>query len=169
MPKYEFCREDLLNAVFDTAWEQVLMTVQHAAAAAHDLGINLTDFKCVDLVRRNGAVTAGQLAEYAGLTTGAITGAIDRLEKAGMVYRDRDGSDRRKVLVRLRPEVRADIEEHRAAEREAMTAAYAGYGEEELALIRDYLERTSRVMRGQFAEMVKRPPLPPAADPSESA
>jgi DNA-binding MarR family transcriptional regulator len=71
--------------------------------AARRLGINLTDLDCVSIVERRGGLTAGELAAAAGLTSGAITGVIDRLERAGYVRRARDPDDRRKVSVSVTP------------------------------------------------------------------
>jgi len=72
-------------------------------AAAAQLGMNATDLQVIDILEITGPATAGQLAELAGLTTGAITGMIDRLEKGGLVRRESDPSDGRRVLVRLSP------------------------------------------------------------------
>src|SRR5438132_5236412 len=68
---------------------------------ADRLGLNPTDHKCVDLLLLKGPMTAGELADSTGLTTGAITGAVDRLEKAGYVHRQPDPGDRRRVIVRV--------------------------------------------------------------------
>lgn len=65
------------------------------------LGINRTDGRCLDLIDRRGRVSAGQLANDSGLTTGAVTAVIDRLEAAGYVRRIRDTLDRRKIWVEL--------------------------------------------------------------------
>ncbi|NQV79186.1 MAG: MarR family transcriptional regulator [Alphaproteobacteria bacterium] len=73
-------------------------------AIAARVGISASDFECLDLVILEGAVTPGRLAEASGLTTGAITGVIDRLERAGFVRRDPDPTDRRRVLVRAVPD-----------------------------------------------------------------
>ena len=73
------------------------------ALAAERLGIGLTDLKCLDLVESNGGLTAGRLAALSGLTTGAVTGVLDRLERAGLVVRVRDEADRRKVNVAVTP------------------------------------------------------------------
>jgi DNA-binding MarR family transcriptional regulator len=62
-------------------------------------GVSSADMECIDFVNVEGRMTAGRLAELSGLTTGAITGVVDRLEKAGMVRRERDESDRRKVFI----------------------------------------------------------------------
>jgi DNA-binding MarR family transcriptional regulator len=68
-------------------------------AAAALIGINQTDLICLNALFRQGALTAGQLAATIGLTSGATTTAIDRLERAGYVHRQPDPSDRRRVLV----------------------------------------------------------------------
>lgn len=65
------------------------------------LGVNRTDQRCLDIVQRLGQITAGELAHQSGLTTGAVTAVIDRLEQAGYLRRVRDPADRRKVLVEL--------------------------------------------------------------------
>jgi DNA-binding MarR family transcriptional regulator len=67
--------------------------------AAARLGINLTDFRCLDLLSRGEPITPGQLASESGLTTGAVTALIDRLEASGYVRRARDEEDRRRVLI----------------------------------------------------------------------
>jgi DNA-binding MarR family transcriptional regulator len=65
------------------------------------LGINRTDARCLDIVQRLGRITAGELAQQSGLTTGAVTVVIDRMERAGYLQRLRDVADRRKVRVDL--------------------------------------------------------------------
>ena len=70
-------------------------------AAADRIGINATDLNCLNLLSFSGQMTAGQLAKATGLSTASITGVIDRLEEAGFVRRERDATDRRRVVVRL--------------------------------------------------------------------
>src|SRR6185437_5384251 len=79
--------------------------VMFSQAVAMRLSINPTDLECLGIIGETGALTAGQLAELTGLTTGAITGVIDRLEKAGFVRRAQDPDDRRRVIVQPLPEV----------------------------------------------------------------
>jgi DNA-binding MarR family transcriptional regulator len=77
-------------------------TVLRHARIAEKMGLSATDYKALDLVRQaEGALTAGRIAQLTGLSTGAVTGVIDRLEKAGFVRRVRDAKDRRKVLVEI--------------------------------------------------------------------
>ena len=70
-----------------------------AKMVADRAGISSADMDCIDFVNVEGRMTAGRLAELTGLTTGAITGVVDRLEKFGFVRRERDESDRRKVFI----------------------------------------------------------------------
>ena len=72
--------------------------------AAERLGINRTDLACLDVITRVGPVTAGEVAAAAGLTTGAVTAVVDRLERAGYARRVRDDEDRRRVMIEATPE-----------------------------------------------------------------
>jgi DNA-binding MarR family transcriptional regulator len=91
-------------------------------------GINLTDGRCLDLLDVHDGLTAGELAEAASLSPGAVTTVLDRLERMGFVTRTRDAADRRRVLVELTPKAR-----ELAFEVYGPVAAYA----------RDYIERLS--------------------------
>src|SRR5512138_3089279 len=76
--------------------------VLHSQAIARRVGINSSDLECLDLILMKGPSTAGEIARHTGLTSGAVTGLIDRLERQGLVERAADPDDRRKVLVRVR-------------------------------------------------------------------
>jgi DNA-binding MarR family transcriptional regulator len=76
-------------------------TARFDRAVADVAGLNLTDMGCLDILGQEGALTAGQLAQRTGLSSGAMTTAIDRLEAAGFARRRRDASDRRRVVVEL--------------------------------------------------------------------
>lgn len=69
--------------------------------AAARLGVSVTDLNCLNIVESRQGVTAGELAAESGLTTGAVTAVIDRLERAGFARRVRDEEDRRKVKVEV--------------------------------------------------------------------
>jgi DNA-binding MarR family transcriptional regulator len=68
-------------------------------AVADHVGINRTDARCLDLIDQAGGMTAGELARAAGLTTGAVTAVVDRLEAAGFAHRIPDPADRRRVRI----------------------------------------------------------------------
>ena len=71
--------------------------------AAERIGLNRTDLHCINIVENSGGLTAGTLAAESGLTTGAVTGVIDRLERAGYARRVPDPADRRRVKLEVTP------------------------------------------------------------------
>jgi DNA-binding MarR family transcriptional regulator len=71
--------------------------------AAEALGINETDLHCINIIENSGGLTAGELAVQSGLTNGAITGVLDRLERAGFARRLTDPGDRRRLNVEVTP------------------------------------------------------------------
>lgn len=119
-------------------------------AIANLVGVSPTDLKCLDYVDRMGEVTAGDLARITGLTTGAITAAIDRLEKAGLARRERSEEDRRKVFIRLcqSPAMAriAPFYEGLARESAQMVTRYST---DQLETIKDFCERCIEIMRRQ--------------------
>jgi DNA-binding MarR family transcriptional regulator len=127
--------EAALNAVLrDVSGQSVL----YSQAVADRLGINSSDLECLDYILR-GQLTAGRLAELTGLTTGAITGIIDRLERAGLARRERDVDDRRKILVRPLPAVSERVAPLFAPMEGAAMAVLSKYRDDELALFLDFL------------------------------
>jgi DNA-binding MarR family transcriptional regulator len=124
----------------------------YSQAVAQRLGINSTDLECLDLVVR-GPVTAGVLAEATGLTTGAITGVIDRLERAGFACRERDPSDRRKVLVRALPVVEERIAPLFEPMQRAAMGTLSPYRDEDLALFLDFFIRAREASLAAMTEL----------------
>jgi DNA-binding MarR family transcriptional regulator len=108
-------------------------------AASERLGINRTDARCVDIIDLGGQITAGQLAAESGLSTGAVTAVLDRLEQAGYVRRTRDTADRRRVLVELTPKVRERAEAIWGPIALEANEVFDRYSDEELALLRDFV------------------------------
>jgi DNA-binding MarR family transcriptional regulator len=68
------------------------------------VGVNRTDGRCLDIIDQRPGLTAGELAQAVGLSRGAVTTVLDRLEGRGFVERRRDPEDRRRVTVKLTPE-----------------------------------------------------------------
>src|ERR671929_1333638 len=92
-------KEEMIQAINDKFREMSTETIMFHQAVGDVLGLHITDHKCLDLIYRFGAMPAGRLAELTGLTTGAVTGIIDRLEEAGYVRRANDPKDRRRTIV----------------------------------------------------------------------
>jgi DNA-binding MarR family transcriptional regulator len=98
-------------------------------------GISSSDLECLDFLNLEGRVTAGRLAEVTGLTTGAITGVVDRLEKAGLVRRERDENDRRKVFIATVPENIAKVGRFYEHMQRAILKDWESYSDAELRLL----------------------------------
>jgi DNA-binding MarR family transcriptional regulator len=109
---------------------------------AHRLGLGASDGQFMHLLQVHGPLTPGQLAELSGLTTGTVTGVIDRLEEGGFVRRERDGSDRRKVLVKLDEEqLGRKMAPLYAGQAEILAEVAASFDAKQLDAIADFLER----------------------------
>jgi DNA-binding MarR family transcriptional regulator len=148
---------DLFPSLLEASRRLSTQTVFFHQAVAKFMGLNITDHKCLDIVLGMGRATAGQLAELTGLTTGAITNVINRLENAGFVRRAKDPNDLRVVFVEPVPDRLQPIQEAFAPLAEAMTELFSRYSSDELRLILDYLERSTQVLAGQ-TERLKRSP-----------
>lgn len=146
-------RAELVTALGEEFRRLSTATVLFHQAVADRLGLNVTDHKCADILLRDGPVTAGELAVRTGLTTGAITGVIDRLEKAGFVRRAKDPGDRRRVIVEpLRPRIEREIGPLFESMARAMAELCAGYSTRDLAVVRDF---TARAQERAYEEIRK--------------
>jgi DNA-binding MarR family transcriptional regulator len=91
-----------LDAAFDREARRMgSMATLHNHAVAAFAGLHDTDQQCIDLLDWTGPLTAGEIGTHLGLSSGAVTGLVDRLEAGGWVRRDRDPEDRRRVIVVL--------------------------------------------------------------------
>ncbi|WP_245900455.1 MarR family winged helix-turn-helix transcriptional regulator [Prauserella shujinwangii] len=122
----------------------------HEAVGAR-LGVSAGDQRALALLDRRGPMSAGELAEATGLTPGAITGMIDRLERAGLVRRETDPADRRRVRVSGTGDgARSEVFQGLAA---AMEAVVSRYDEAEQRVIADYVGRVVEVLREQTRKL----------------
>jgi len=148
-------RQDLLRRLWDLGRQQSTQTVFLHQALAQQAGLNATDTKCVDLiVMHPEGVTPGWIADRSGLTTGAVTHIIDRLERRGIVERQRDTEDRRKVLVRVRLESLAPLAPEYERIGHAFTRVLDDYTDDEIRLITRYSEDVARVSTAELARIV---------------
>ena len=149
-------RADLLQKVQDLGRKISTQTVFLHQAIAQSVGLNATDTRCVDLISSHpdGTVTAGRLADLTGLTTGAVTHILDRLEKRGIVERVRDSEDRRRVFVRVRSESLAALLPKYEALGKAFMALARQYSDDELALICGYMEKMSGTAERLMSDVI---------------
>jgi DNA-binding MarR family transcriptional regulator len=128
-------KREVFDELVDEVRRSQLATDRFDQAVADAAGLNRTDMRCLDVIEREGSVTAGRLADATGLTTGAITAVLDRLERAGHARRVRDPYDRRRVLVELTPAARAALVEHYAPHAALSERLYRRYTVEQLELL----------------------------------
>jgi len=128
------------------------LSLLNLRVGAH-LELKEVDIDCLDLVARYGPLSPSALARRAGLHPATMTGVLDRLEQGGWVARERDPSDRRAVVVRTRHERGADLMRLYAGMNASMDEICAGYDDAELAVIADFLGRTTTAGRSATDEL----------------
>jgi DNA-binding MarR family transcriptional regulator len=141
-------RRDLLDAISMRMREITGLSVLYSQAMASKLGISSNDLECLDLVSTGPSdVTAGALAAATGLTTGAVTGVIDRLEGAGFVKRRRNSADRRKVTVVASPATQRQSAAVGAPMRKAVAAVLTRYTDDQLEFLHRALSELCRAAK----------------------
>jgi DNA-binding MarR family transcriptional regulator len=148
-------REEIIQAIIEKRREMSTETIMFHQAVADVLGLYITDHKCLDLIRQYGAMPAGRLAELTGLTTGAVTGIIDRLEKAGYVRRANDPKDRRRTIVEpiRNKKLEKKIEVIFTPFHERMHKLLSLYSDSELAFLLDVLTKTLDMMHQELMKL----------------
>ncbi|MBI2648214.1 MAG: MarR family transcriptional regulator [Thaumarchaeota archaeon] len=138
-------REEIIQAINEKFAEMSTETILFHQAVADVLGLHITDHKCLDFIYRFGAMPAGRLAELTGLTTGAVTGIIDRLEEAGYVRRTSDPKDRRRTIVEptRNKKLERKIETIFLPLHERMHKLLSSYSDSELALLLDAVTKSA--------------------------
>ena len=149
-------RSRLLAKLWDLGRRMSTQTVFLHQAIAQTVGLNATDTKCIDLILRapKGVLTAGQIAELSGLTTGAVTHILNRLEERGFIERLRDDHDRRKVFVRVRQESLAPLTPRYEAIGRRFMSLVEQYGDRDLRLICEYMEKATEVSERELEALV---------------
>jgi DNA-binding MarR family transcriptional regulator len=153
-------RAALLQAVAQAVVELQDATDAVDEAAAARLGVNRTDLRCLGILSARAPITAGELAAATGLTPGAFTIALDRLEGAGYARRTRQAADRRRVLVEPTPTARRAIAEIWDPIGQEAQAELATYSTTELRLLRDFLQRGIDLQL-RHAARIRQPPTTP--------
>jgi DNA-binding MarR family transcriptional regulator len=133
-------------------------------AVAEAAGVNLTDMRCLEVLGLEGPVTAGRLAEATGLTSGAMTTALDRLERHGYARRVRDTTDRRRVLVEITPLAMEGAGRFYGEHMAHSEGLFARYTKPQLELLLDFVrdrrelnERAAARLEAQTREQADQP------------
>src|SRR5215213_6553983 len=128
-------------------------------AAAARLALTVTDLQVIDILESTGPSTAGQLADLTGLSTGAITGMLNRLEEAGFVRRERDPNDGRRVIVRL--ETGKDEMRKIGPIFDSLGKAWeelaSDYDDQQIAFLLAFLKRSNAMSRQEIIRLQEAP------------
>lgn len=131
---------DLIEMIATALRRQIASSVLRHERAG--LGVSVSDGQFLSLLHLHGPLAPGQLGQMSGLSTGTVTGVVDRLERAGYVHRDRDRVDRRKVIVSPdRERIESDFAPLYEPEAQHLAAILEHYSEDQLAVIADFLTR----------------------------
>jgi DNA-binding MarR family transcriptional regulator len=138
-------RAELLEKLAMAGRAQSAATVMFHTTVAARRGLSATEEKALDLLERSGALTAGELSQRSGLAPASVTGLIDRLERKGYARRVPNPTDRRSVLVEIdRERVHAAMAPLFADWVRSLEELWAGYTDEQLELILDFLTEVAR-------------------------
>jgi DNA-binding MarR family transcriptional regulator len=138
-------RQQLEQAVVMGAREYGISTTLFRNAVGSRLGVNVTDMECLALLFFKGIASPRELSEYTGLSSGATTAMLDRLEKAGLVTRGPNPDDRRGVLIKVNPESVKTVGPLFASTRRAQDELVASYSDDELEVIADFFARFTAI------------------------
>jgi DNA-binding MarR family transcriptional regulator len=147
-------RDETEHRLDDALRETSTQSVLFSQAVAEHVGLVSTDLEALDLLARHGPITPRQLAQLTGLTSGAITGLLDRLERRGYLQREPHPEDRRSVIVRPLTEAAfRDIGPAYMGMQQAMEELFARYSDDELAIVTDFLSRAATITGEQVTNL----------------
>ncbi len=138
-------KKELVDRVIRGARSYGISNVLFRNLVGERLGLNVTDMECLGLLFHKGISTPGELARHTGLSSGAATAMLDRLEKGGMIERRRNPDDRRGTLIVLLESGARKVEPWFSAVREAQNELVSSFSEEELEVILIFFERSTQM------------------------
>jgi DNA-binding MarR family transcriptional regulator len=142
-------KKDLIHKLDYAERARGNITVLFTNSIAQHLGLSATEFECLDTIGNNQPITAGHLAKLCGVTTGGMTGMLDRLEAAGFVRRKRDPKDRRVVLLEQvsdRKTIRRIIQLYKPVS-ERFEACCENFSADEIAIILRYTQYMNEAVK----------------------
>lgn len=146
-------REQIISGLIASIHKETRATMLFVHAISEITGIHSTDIRCLDFLSEVHFATAGDLAKITGLTTGAITAVIDRLENAGFVRREADSNDRRKIIVRLIAGKSNNLELVRDLFANQIPNLLSEYKIDELKLIMEWNIRIAALFHGEIKKL----------------
>ncbi|MBS4196644.1 MarR family winged helix-turn-helix transcriptional regulator [Lederbergia citri] len=146
----------IINNLTEELRNNSTATIMFHQAIGMKLGLNPTDHKCLDVILKNQPITAGRLSDLTGLTTGAITGVLDRLEKVGYIIRVKDPQDKRRVFIHLdQKKAEKDILPLFHTFGTELNQMLSSYEEKELQTILDFIRQSNCLLKDFTEKMIK--------------
>ena len=153
-------RAELLQAIRSGFQQTSGQSVLLSQVIADKVGLAPSDLECLGYLEDGGPMTAGRLSQLTGLTSGAVTRMVDRLEAAKYVRRRSDPDDRRKVVIDLVPGRAREFERFYGPMARGATEQLARYSDAELVLIAGLLETMTEFGRAQVTRIEALPAAP---------
>ena len=122
-------------------------------AVGQRLGLGATDMKCLDVIARNGPATPSQLTKLTGLTSGAVTILLDRLEKSGLIERKADAKDRRKTLLVPTRKCMKQVAPSYSSMIKAMFELNSAYSRSELEFLEEHFKKVSVLFKHETEKL----------------
>jgi DNA-binding MarR family transcriptional regulator len=146
-------KREIFEELIDEVQRSQEATARFDQAVAEAAGLNRTDMRALDVINREGPVTAGRVAEATGLTSGAMTTALDRLERAGVARRVRDPGDRRRVLLEITPEAQREAGRYYGPHLAHAEGLYRRYTTAQLELLLEFVRSGRELNEEQAARL----------------
>ena len=153
MPKQT--KTELVHKVILGARQYGISSVLFRNLVGERLGVNVSDMECLGLLFHKGIATPTELARHTGLSSGATTAMLDRLEKSDLIERRSNPDDRRGTLIVLVKSGAERVDSWFSAVRKSQNEIVSSYSEEELQVISDFFERSTK-MWGEEREKLQR-------------
>ena len=150
LSKKELVRQGII-AVREYNFSNILF--RHAIV--EKLGVNITDWECLGLLLQKGVATPTELSNHTGLTSGATTAMLDRLERSGIIERRRNPEDRRGTLIVIVKEKAAELATLFTSAIEAQDQLLSSYSEKELEFLSDFISKLAKVLDQERRKMQK--------------
>src|SRR5437660_1688911 len=148
-------KEDLKQQVLRGAREYGIGSVLFRHVIGEMLGVNATDMECLGVIFFKGVATPSQLAQYTGLSSGATTAMLDRIEKSGLIARRPNPQDRRSTHIVLVKETAEKVAPWFASLRSAQEQLVSGYSEAELELLSDFFHKSVTLWEEERTKLLK--------------
>ncbi len=136
-------KADLIERVILGARGYGISSVLFRNKIGEKIGVNVTDMECLGLLFHKGVATPSELSKHTGLSSGATTAMLDRLENSGLIERRPNPDDRRGSLIVLKKSGTDKVAPYFSSARRAQNELVAGYSEHELQILADFFEKAT--------------------------